>query len=80
MNNLLKNWHTMRILHLVIGIGLLVYFFVSSNSFILLFSILFLAMGIFNFSCCGGSCGCQSPTEKDDSKQLFKNDIKKMKK
>ena len=78
MNNLFKHWHFTRIIRLLAGIGSLIYGIVSHDQIFLILAALFLVQSIFNLSCCGAQ-GCTT-TQSTDNKQVYKDNIKPLKK
>jgi hypothetical protein len=63
---LLTDWHLMRLVRLVVGVGIAVQAFQMQSALIAFFSAFFLFQAITNTGCCGAS-GCPvKPDNKDD--------------
>lgn len=53
----MKNWTFSRYFRLVAGIGIAIYAIHINDYSLLLLTALLFAQAIFNFGCCGSSCG-----------------------
>jgi hypothetical protein len=77
MKNLLTNWDAARIIRLVLGLGIGIFAVAKAEYIFLAFAIWIFLQGLFNLSCCG--TGCNTPSEKHEKHDLFKDQIKKYK-
>ena len=74
MNNLLKDWNTLRIVRLLSAIALGVYAIAAHETLFLILAGFFLLQALLNISCCGaGECSADSGTTP---KNVYKDQIK----
>lgn len=58
-----SNWNLMRFLRLVLGIAIITQSILINDIWLLMISMVFTAMPIFNIGCCGASTCYHTPTK-----------------
>ena len=76
MNSLTKNWNTPRIIRLIASVAVAVYGITTKDYIFLWLAGFMLLQSLFNLSCCAcGSGDCSSGSD-NDTKAIYKNQIK----
>lgn len=71
LKTIIRNWHFMRIVRVVLSFAILVQSWYANDSTTAVIGLMLLVMGLFNIGCCGPD-GCYTPAKKKKPVSLNK--------